>query len=146
MYPSLARLIAKRQKEIGKGTITAYDPELVTKTLDGVNLVRANFTLTTPIPQNALIIGRKPCKATETAILSATKNKTELYLKLCNCNHIPDELKFYYSQNGSKNWLAYLDKVINDNLQPEFTVEKSITKDVLVEETEHIIKIKKLTR
>jgi hypothetical protein len=146
MYPSLARLIAKKQKEIGKGTITAYDPELVTKTLEGVKLVKANFTLETPIPKDALIIGRKPCQATETTILAAEKNETELFLKLCNCNHIPDELKSQYSQPGKKNWLTYLNKVIEDNIKPGFRIEKSITNDALVGEQEHIIKIKKLTK
>ena len=98
MFPSLARIIAKRQQEIGKGTITAFDPELVTKVVDGVHLVKEKFTLTTPLPKNALIIGRKPCEATEIMIKAASKNNAELFLKLCYCNHITYKLRIYYQE------------------------------------------------
>lgn len=146
MFPSLARIIAKRQKEIGKGTITAYDPELVTKTLEGVTLVKHHFTLATPIPKNALIIGRKPCQATELMIQSATLNQSELFLKLCNCNHIPDSQKSNYTGPYKTNWLTYVDEITASTLQPGFVVEKSESIDNLVGDKDHIIKIKKLTR
>ncbi|MBE6150334.1 MAG: hypothetical protein E7162_00755 [Firmicutes bacterium] len=146
MFPSLARIIAKRQQEIGKGTITAYDPELVTKVVDGVNLVRGHFTLTTPIPKNALIIGRKPCEATEVMIKSASKNNAELFLKLCDCNHIPDKIQINYQDSFRKNWFKYIDELAIATLQPGFEIEKSESIDTLVGDKDLIIKIKKLTR
>ena len=146
MFPSLARIIAKRQQEIGKGTITAFDPELVTKIVDGVNLVRERFTLTTPIPKNALIIGRKPCEATEVMIKAASQNDAELFLKLCDCNHIPDKLQTNYQNSFRKNWFQYIDDLASATLQPGFEIEKSESIDNLVGDKDLIIKIKKLTR
>jgi hypothetical protein len=146
MFPSLARIIAKRQQEIGKGTITAFDPELVTKVVDGVHLVKEKFTLTTPLPKNALIIGRKPCEATEIMIKAASKNNAELFLKLCDCNHIPDKLRINYQESFRKNWFQYIDDLALATLQPGFRIEKSESIDNLVGDKDLIIKIKKLTR
>ena len=146
MYPSLSKLIAKRQQEIGKGTITAYDPDLVTKTIDGVVLIKENFTLSTPIPPNALIIGRKPCKATETMIKAAAQNHSELFIKLCECDHIPSFLKKNYTDTFRRNWFNYIDEIIASTLQPGFQVEKSESIDNLVGAIDYIIKIKKLTK
>ena len=145
-FPSLSRLIAKRQKEIGKGTITAYDPELVTKVVDGVTLVRERFTLATPIPQNALIIGRKPCEATDVMIKAAACNQSELFLKLCDCNHIPQKNENDYVGPYRKKWFSYVDDLVEGTLQPGFVVEKSESIDNLVGDKDIIIKIKKLTR
>lgn len=146
MFPSLSRLIAQRQKEIGKGTITAYDPKLVTKTMEGVTLVKQNFTLSTPIPQNTLIIGRKPCQVTETMLRSAAKNKAELFIKLCDCNHIPEHLRSSYSGNCNTTWINYLNEILENIIQPGYIIENSTSTDILVGDTDHIIKIKKLTK
>lgn len=146
MFPSLARIIAKRQKEIGKGTITAYDPELVTKTVEGVTLVRQHFTLATPIPKNALLIGRKPCEATGIMVKKAAKDQAELFLKLCDCDHIPDKMKQNYTDTFRKNWFQYIDDLVRNTLQPGFRVEKSVSIDNLVGDKDTIIKIKKLSR
>lgn len=146
MFPSLSRLIAKRQQEIGKGTITAYDPELVTKVVDGVKLIRERFTLATPIPKDALIIGRKPCEATAVMINAAAANKSELFLKLCDCNHIPTKNEKDYEGPYRTKWFSYVDDLVEGTLQPGFTVEKSESKDNLVGGNDIIIKIKKLAR
>jgi len=146
MFPALSKLIAQRQKEIGKGTITAYDPELIAKTLDGVVLVKKTFTLSTEIPQNALIIGRKPCKVTETMIKSAAQNKSELFIKLCDCDHVPNLLGKNYTNTFKKNWFRYVDELATSTLQPGFKIEKSESIDRLVGGIDHIIKIKKLKR
>lgn len=124
MFPALCLKIAERQKEIGKGTITGYDPELVTTSLDGVVLKKEKFTLATPLPKNALIIGQKPCEATETIIRKSSIKNLEFYIQLCECKHnVPTEYKL--SHLGNKNlWDSYINEITENTLPEGFIIEK----------------------
>lgn len=146
MFPSLARLIAKRQSEIGKGTITVYDPELVTQDLPGITLIRKNFTVNTPIPKNALIIGRKPCQATETMIKVAGANNSEVYLNLCKCNHLPKINTMLEANIKKEIWISYINKLALDVFSNNFRVENSTFLDPLVNVEETIVKVKKIKK
>jgi len=144
MFPALSYEIAKRQQEIGKGTITAFDEQLITKTLDGITLINKNFTLITPISKNALIVGRKPCHGTETMIKAATSNKLEMYLQLCYCyEHRPNNYTQYPNITHEERVEKYFEEIISNTLSPEFEVEKSTTPDLLVGSQNTNIKIKR---
>lgn len=92
-----------------KGTITAYDPRLVTNELEKIKLVKKNFTMEDDIEKYDLIIGFAPCDATETIIRQACKNKKDFSIATCGCTiHFP--LEFYKSKKNytEQEWFDYL--------------------------------------
>ena len=82
IIPSLATKIALRQKT---GTITVYDPRIITQLETPSNLIlkRQTFTKYTPIQPNSLIIGFMPCDATIPIIESAVLNNIDFMIALC---------------------------------------------------------------
>ena len=131
MFPALSLEIAKRQKEIGKGTITCYDPELVTTTLDGITLKKEKFTLSSSIPENALIIGQKPCEATETIIRTSSIKNLEVFVQLCACTHnVPREYRLSHTETKNL-WYSYIQELAEDTLPEGFSLEKGTMIDPL---------------
>lgn len=84
--PSLAKRIALKQK---KGTITVYDPNLISTDSPYPNMVlrKQPFTLQTPVKEDQLIIGFMPCEATEILIQQAVRNKKDFLVALCEGGH-----------------------------------------------------------
>ena len=80
--PSLAKKIALRQKS---GTITVYDPRLMTNIDKPDNLIlkREKFEKTTPIGNAQMIIGFMPCDAISTLVDVACENKVDFMVALC---------------------------------------------------------------
>lgn len=127
-YPALSHEILKRKKELGieKGTITAIDPKLVVKTLDGINLVKDKFTLATPLPKDILLIGRKPCDATETIVRASSVKNLEFYIQLCGCEkHVPDTYKLSHKNTSRKKLLAiYIEELSRSTLPTGFSIDR----------------------
>lgn len=82
IVPSLAKKIALRQKS---GTVTVYDPRLITNIDKPDNLIlkREMFSKNTPIGDTKLIIGFMPCDATTLLIDTACQKKTDFMIALC---------------------------------------------------------------
>lgn len=80
--PSLAKQIALRQET---GTITVYDPRLITPTVKPENLIlkREIFKKETPIPTTQMLIGFMPCEAVIPIIESACSNNIDFMVALC---------------------------------------------------------------
>lgn len=80
--PSLGKKIALRQK---KGTVTVYDPRLITNIEKPSNLILKPelFDKTTAIGDAKLLIGYMPCEAAVLLVDSACKNKIDFMLALC---------------------------------------------------------------
>lgn len=145
IFPALALEIAKKQKKLGKGSITVYDPNLVPKMLEGINLVKKDFSSMTLLPSNSLVIGRKPCAATEKMIITANQNESEFLIQLCACDHTPRKYKIDHQlEPGYKTWLEYLINLAEDTLPSNFTVEQSTIIDPLLKTEETIIKTKRI--
>ena len=144
MVPALAMEIAKRQKEIGKGTITVYDPEAIFKTLDGVKIIREKFTLATPVKPTDLLIGRKPCRATPTIIKSANKRNIEFYISLCNCDHTPDEYCLTHRGIDGNIWYDYIEETARDTLPEGMRFERVEEKSLLDDSSVTVVKTKRM--
>ncbi len=128
-FPALSYEIAKRKKELGieKGKIMAYDDKLVTTALSGVSLIRDKFTLATIIPfKDPLIVGRRPCKATDALIRFSSIHNLEFYMQLCPCTeHIPTEFKLNHKKtDGMSISEIYTEKLARETLPTGFTLEK----------------------
>ncbi len=144
MFPALAYEIAKRQKEIGKGSITAIDPKSVTKTLDGVKIVKEHFNMETPVDNATLIIARKPCAATESIVRLANKSKIEFYMSLCLCHDAPKEFRIAHKELGHfALWPAYIKELAQSTLPNDFTLEEGTIINPINGNPNNIIKTKK---
>ena len=100
--PSLAKRIALKQK---KGTITVYDPNLISTDSPYPNMVlrQQPFTLQTPVKEDQLIIGFMPCEATEKIIYNAKKNNAHFLIALCEGGPHGDEFDYFESEDE---WLS----------------------------------------
>lgn len=99
-YPVFAKYM--RQKQIyhnGKGTVTVYDPRLVTTKINNLKLYKKEFTLDTDIKNYDLLVGVLPCEATRLIIEKAILGNKEFFIGMCGCTHF--ELKeLYWSPFG----------------------------------------------
>ena len=89
MIPSFANLLASRQLQLKKGTVTLYEPLLLStsKKYKNMTLHKEAFTTETNIKSYDLITGIMPCEATELIIEQACKNKKDFYIAMCGCTH-----------------------------------------------------------
>lgn len=94
--------IALEQLKIGKGTVTVYDPRLITQSLKHPNITpyKENFTSDIDVSKFDLIVGIYPCKGTELLIETACKNRKDFYTALCGCWHFPTNSYYLYSDEG----------------------------------------------
>lgn len=83
-YPALSDVISKRQN---KGTITAYDPYLVTTNLGKIKLYNKAFE---NISDYDLIIGMAPCNATIPMIQEGLLYDKNMIVSPCDCAHFPE--------------------------------------------------------
>ncbi len=95
VIPSIAKKIALRQK---KGTITVYDPRLITKNfhLPNLELKKEPFTSTTNLSNVDLLIGFMPCEATELIIDKASQENIDFIIALSD-NISQKDFAFYES-------------------------------------------------
>ena len=89
MIPAFANIIAKEQIQIGKGTITIYEPLLaqLKPKYPNITLHKEEFTLDTDISKADLLVGVMACEATETILESAIINDKDFYVAMCGCVH-----------------------------------------------------------
>lgn len=89
LFPCFANTLAIEQLKIKKGTITIYEPNLISTKPKHPNMIlkREAFDRSSNIDNVDLITGIMPCQATEIIIRQACKNHKSFYIQLCNCNH-----------------------------------------------------------
>ena len=88
-YPSFARRIAREQFKIGTGTITVYDPKLVTDHSYKYNNLKLHpevFTSSIDVSNYDLLVGIMPCRATDEMLESIYKYSKDFYIAFCGCN------------------------------------------------------------
>jgi len=90
-YPSFARRVAREQMKIGVGTITVYDPKLVTNHSYKYNNLKLHpevFTSSIDVSDYDLLVGIMPCKASDEMIEAIYKYKRDFYIAFCGCNSL----------------------------------------------------------
>ena len=87
--PAFANLLAYEQLQIGKGTVTLYEPLLIeTKPkYKNMTLHKTEFTSEVHIKEFDLITAIMPCEATELVIEQACRNQKDFYIAMCGCTH-----------------------------------------------------------
>lgn len=114
-FPNMSKYIDEEQRAVEKGSVTAYDPNLVTTKLGNVELVRRRFTEHTPTRKYDLFVSVHPCKATEMIIRKANGEGTEFTIAVCGCLHPYGE----HATEGNlnlKDRYKYLYKVAKETL------------------------------
>lgn len=112
-FPIVSYHLSKRQIS---GSITAYDPRLVAKKLDGINLVKKRFTFDDNIDLYDLLIGLFPCDVTETLVKKSCVSGKDFIIGLCGCTiHFPTD-KFDPSKTYTEEeWFDYIYSVAEEN-------------------------------
>ena len=87
--PSLAKRIAKKQINIGSGTITVYDEELAffKHNYSNLKLQKENLTEKSNIESYDLVISLFPCTATFLTVYKALEYNKDFFIGLCDCIH-----------------------------------------------------------
>ena len=100
MIPAFANLLAEEQLRIGKGTVTIYEPLLVSMDpkYPNITIHKEEFTRDTDISNCDLVTGIMPCDATEIILESAIRNHKNFYVAMCGCAH--DPMAYYLGYMG----------------------------------------------
>lgn len=88
-FPSFSNMIAHSQLKLGQGTVSVFDPNLVTISpkYKNMRLYKKEFNFQMNVSNYDLLIGLLPCNATEEIIKSAIMNDKDFYISMCGCNH-----------------------------------------------------------
>lgn len=110
--PTFSHMIAKKQLENGKGSITVIDPLLISTTpkYRNMHLERTEFGRNTKLSSYDLIIGLHPCDITETIIEQACENQKNFFVAMCGCDHSPFTINDYLF--GNYNGPDYYQKMV----------------------------------
>lgn len=116
-FPTFSKYVDEEQRVLKSGTITVYDPELVTSSVGNVILKKEEYTNDIPINQYKLVVGIMPCDATELIIKKANEENKDFYVALCGCRHFPQYN--YYSVPSEQEWFNYVYEVAKHSLPTE---------------------------
>lgn len=114
--PSLAKRIAKKQINIGSGTITVYDKKIayLKHNYSNLKLCRKDLTENSNIKSYDLVISLFPCTATILTIYKALEYNKDYFIGLCDCIHPlfgESDSDYEYDLNHP---LEYQDKMLNE--------------------------------
>ena len=89
MIPAFGNLIAAEQLKIDKGTITLYDPQLLSTEpkYRNMTLYREEFTTKTNVSSANLLVSTLGCETMEDTIEVACTNHKDFYVAMCGCTH-----------------------------------------------------------
>jgi len=121
-FPALAKYIDEYQKEIKSGTITAYDPRLVTTKYGKINWYKKLFDESIDISNISLITGMFPSEATTKIIELANAKNKDFSVLTCGCAHLPEEEFFYYPAHIFS-WQNYLYRLAKKDLDSSRTID-----------------------
>lgn len=91
-FPAFSYHISQLQKVKQQGgSITVYDPLLVTTSLENIALHKEKFTEETDISSFDVLVGIMPCEATRLIIKKAIKDHKQFFIAMCGCTHYHDD-------------------------------------------------------
>ena len=125
MLPILSNKIAIEQLNIGKGTITMYDPMLAaTKSkYSNLKLYKHEFTSSTNIDDYDLVISIRPCDVTEDLIKRVCEEKKNFYIQMCGCTHFTiDQIRKYGL--SAESYQKFIIDLANNLLGEEVNITK----------------------
>jgi len=121
-YPILSEYIDSFQRNIGRGTITVMDPNLVVSKLGNIKLEKKHFNASTDITPYKLVIAVSPDDMFKTIVSKCAQDNIEYFIAICSC-----VATSYYRELYKKEKLLYE----SDEYNPIWDI---ILKDVLLKE------------
>ena len=114
--PKLAEYLALKQE---KGTVTVYDPKLLTTKTKIPNLIlkKEKFTKQTPVPNVGLQIAFMPCSATELAITRACENNIDFMVALCSGGEHEGDNYYLYDLDHVDDWESRMVCCAHNNIE-----------------------------
>lgn len=111
-FPVMSKYIDEIQQQGKIGSITVYDPKLVTTSLGKIKLIKERVLPSINLTGYDLILGILPCEATELTIRLANSNQKPFFIALCHCNHINGHNWF----DPINKWHQYIQEVARQTL------------------------------
>lgn len=121
-YPILSEYIDSYQRNVGRGTITVMDPNLVVSKLGNIKLEKKHFNASTDITPYKLVIAVSPDDMFKTIVSKCAQDNIEYFIAICSC-----VATSYYRELYKKEKLLYE----SDEYNPIWDI---ILKDVLLKE------------
>lgn len=122
-FPALSKYIDEYQQYTKKGTITAYDPKLVTTKYGNIILNKSLFDKKTDLANISLITAMHPSEATVPIIRIANQNDKNFSILTCGCTHFENEREHFYYKRKLMNWKDYLYKTARSSLSKSRTID-----------------------
>lgn len=123
-FPAFSKYVDNVQSQTGKGTITAYDPDLITTTFGNIKLYKKAFDENTKISDYSLITSVRPCEATLSLIQRANEEDKDFSILTCGCTHFPPiYLDYYRCTPTREEWRHYLIERATKNLPKGRTID-----------------------
>lgn len=123
-FPAFSKYVDLAQRERKKGTITAYDPHLITAKFGNIRLHKKLFDEKTPIGKFSLITSVRPCDVTLKLIERANDEDKDFSILTCGCTHFPEVYQDCYRNIPTrKDWQKYLIERANKNLPSGRTID-----------------------
>lgn len=122
MYPSFAKKVASMQK---CGSVTAIDPWSILEDVNGIKVIKAEFTRDTDLSDYDFIYAIRPCEALEEIIRAANKNDLEFCALACRCTHIPNRMLYGRSEVYYYEYIEYIREIIESTIPSdlEYTLD-----------------------
>lgn len=116
-FPAFSKYVDIAQRKSGKGTITAYDPYLVTINFGNIKLYKKLFDKNTSLSNYSLITSVRPCDITLNLIERANAEDKDFSILTCGCTHFPSiYLDHYRNTPTREDWRNYLIERATKNL------------------------------
>ena len=106
-FPALSKYIDEYQSNLKGGTITAYDPKLITTEYGNIKLYDKLFDEKTNIKDYSLITAMYPCEATTKIIEVANSNDIDFSILTCGCTHFSNG-QLLFSTPTIEKWQEYI--------------------------------------
>lgn len=119
--PSFAKKVAKKQIELGKGTITVYDPRLLSVTYEeypNMILKKQECNNKIDISEYDLLLGIMPCLGTDNMLELIEKYKKDFFVALCGCDHDAYRLGYYkygFYRPSYYDYINYAKEICEEN-------------------------------
>lgn len=122
-FPALSKYIDEEQRKCGNGSITAYDPKLVTTSYGNIRLYNKLFDQNIDFGKFSLITAIHPGEATIPIIKLANQNDKDFSILTCGCTHFSDRDNFFFTPQKLSEWYNYLFELAKENLSSDRIVE-----------------------
>lgn len=127
--PTFGKYLATEQLKSGVGTITIYDPALISRKKYGcrnLHLHKKEVTNKTNIDAYDLVVGIMPCLGTDVMLELIEKYKKDFFIAFCGCDHESYKLGYHpygFYRPSYKDNIMYAKRICEENNLGELVID-----------------------